>query len=262
MVAYLIKIEGYLTEKMQQIRDFFAGFFYLIKGFKRLIDKRLWHFIAAPLLLNICIFIGLYQLAIHFYLEFQHWINHLLPHWLHWLDLFAWAVFFLAYLVVLIYGFTFITNLLGAPFYSFLSEKVEILQGQHHLPALSFGQMIFKLLPYALKQNLRLLFYYLPRAIGCLILCLVPFVSLFATIIWFLFNSWSLNLTYLSYPLENHQFSWSEKKQFVAKRKGLSLGFGVAVTIATMIPLVNLLTMPAAVIGATLIWMDSNISEH
>ena len=38
--------------------------------------------------------------------------------------------------------------------------------------------------------------------------------------------------------------------------RGLSLGFGAAVTAAMMVPVLNFLVMPAAVAGATLLWLD------
>ena len=37
---------------------------------------------------------------------------------------------------------------------------------------------------------------------------------------------------------------------------GLALGFGAGVTVITIVPGLNLVAMPAAVIGATLLWCD------
>jgi CysZ protein len=42
----------------------------------------------------------------------------------------------------------------------------------------------------------------------------------------------------------------------VAKKRFLNLGFGSAVSVATMTPILNFLVMPAAVAGATALWIE------
>ena len=48
---------------------------------------------------------------------------------------------------------------------------------------------------------------------------------------------------YIDYPADNHKKRWQ------------SLGFGGIVYLVLLIPVVNLLMMPAAVAGATLFWV-------
>jgi CysZ protein len=42
----------------------------------------------------------------------------------------------------------------------------------------------------------------------------------------------------------------------VSQKRFLNLGFGSAVSVATMTPFLNFLVMPAAVAGATALWVD------
>jgi CysZ protein len=53
----------------------------------------------------------------------------------------------------------------------------------------------------------------------------------------------------------NHGLRSREQKRRLGEKRFLSMGFGGAVTIATMTPILNFLVMPAAVAGATAMWV-------
>lgn len=93
-----------------------------------------------------------------------------------------------------------------------------------------------------------------------MILFLIPGVNLGAPVIWFIFSAWMLSLEYGDYPMGNHDISFAEQKKRVAKKRFLNLGFGGAVSVATMTPILNFLVMPAAVAGATAMWVE-NLKE-
>ena len=54
----------------------------------------------------------------------------------------------------------------------------------------------------------------------------------------------------------NHGLRADEQKLCLRKKRLMSLGFGGAVSVATMIPVLNFLVMPAAVAGATAMWVE------
>jgi CysZ protein len=54
----------------------------------------------------------------------------------------------------------------------------------------------------------------------------------------------------------NHGLRFGEQKKRLRQKRFLSLGFGGAVSIAVMIPVLNFLAMPAAVAGATAMWVE------
>ncbi len=55
--------------------------------------------------------------------------------------------------------------------------------------------------------------------------------------------------------MENHKIHFSQARVELKKKRIISLGFGMAVMFTTIIPLINLLVMPAAVAGATAMWV-------
>jgi CysZ protein len=65
-------------------------------------------------------------------------------------------------------------------------------------------------------------------------------------------------IQYCDYPMDNNKVSFRQMKVMLAERRLTSLSFGAIVQIGMMIPLVNLIMMPAAVIGATLFWCEEH----
>ena len=54
----------------------------------------------------------------------------------------------------------------------------------------------------------------------------------------------------------NHKVKFSEQRRLQRKNRLFSLGFGGVTMGASMIPLVNFIVMPTAVIAATMIWVE------
>ena len=228
---------------------------YLFEGFKLIVKPGLKRYVAIPLFLNIVLFIVLFFLARHFIREFNAWFMHFLPAWLHWLSAVLWVLFFLSFFLVLVYTFVMLANLISAPFNSLLAEKVELYLTGKSLEQRSFMENI-KDVPRIIGRQLVILGYYLPRAFLILILFFIPIVHIFAAFLWFLFNAWFMSLTYLDYPTDNHRIPLSEVKTWMRQRRWQTLGFGISILVGTMIPIINLFTMPAAVAAATKFWVE------
>ena len=62
-------------------------------------------------------------------------------------------------------------------------------------------------------------------------------------------------LLYIDYPADNNKMSWQDMLAWLRQKRWQSLGFGGITYLALMIPVVNVLMMPAAVAGATLFWV-------
>ena len=60
---------------------------------------------------------------------------------------------------------------------------------------------------------------------------------------------------YVDYQADNDKVSFIDMLRWMKGRRGLSLGFGLPVYFGMLIPLVNLLVMPAAVAGSTILWV-------
>ena len=116
-------------------------------------------------------------------------------------------------------------------------------------------------IPRMLKRQWRFLMYYIPKAILCLVLFFIPIIHMAAGFIWFAFNSWMMAIQYLDYPMDNHKINFYHMRIVLAEQRALSMGFGCAVMLCSMIPLINFVVMPAAVIGATQLYCDHFLSS-
>lgn len=230
------------------------GIDYLLQGFSLIFEKQLRAYIIVPILINIALFITMFSLGIHYFHHLILWINHLLPHWLHWLQWLLWIFFGLLIFALYAYTFTLLTNLIGTPFNTFLAEKVELyLTGK--TSASSSWQATLKSIPRSLHRQFQLIIYYLLRASILLLLSFIPIIHLFAAIAWFLFTAWMLTVQYMDYPMDNHHISFLQLRQALQQKKLLSLSFGIATLIFIYIPIINLFVMPAAVAGATAMYI-------
>ncbi|MEE9596788.1 MAG: EI24 domain-containing protein, partial [Acidiferrobacterales bacterium] len=108
----------------------------------------------------------------------------------------------------------------------------------------------------SLASELRKLIYLLAMILLPLIVTFIPIINLLAPLLWLVATSWLLALEYLAYPLENQGMRFSEVRRYAKTRRLLSFSFGAAVLLATVMPLVNLAIMPAAVAGATVMWFE------
>ncbi len=237
-------------------KGFHSGVQYFFQGWRLLGEPAIRPFVIVPFFINLVVFVLLITLTWHEFDRLNAWLLNLLPHWLQWLTWLIWPIFFITLLGVIFYTFTMVANVLAAPFNGFLAEKVEKHLCGGLLTESSGFTAFLKEIPLALGRECQKLLYYLPRALGLLILFFIPLVSIAAAVFWFLFNAWMMTLQYGDYPMENHRIPFKKTRQQSADERGVALGFGIAVLIASMIPIVNFLVMPAAVCGGTAMWVD------
>jgi len=232
-----------------------TGAGYLLQGLRLILRPGLKRYLIVPITINILIFSGLIWLGFN---QFELLFDRFLPEtsWLHYFRWVLWPLLALAILLILFYTFTVIANLLAAPFNGILAAKVEqTLTGV--APPESPDNWVAGVIP-GLLSELRKLVYFLIRAIPLLLLFLVPGVQLAAPFLWIAFNAWFFALEYLDYPMSNHGMLFKEQMQQLRKTRMAALGFGGAVTLMMLIPILNFLVMPAAVAGATIFWCSSN----
>ncbi len=234
-----------------------GGVAYFSEGFRLIKQPGLRLFVIAPMILNTLIF---YWMVTASYDLFGGWMTSLmsyLPDWLGFLEWLFWPLYAVAIVMILAYCFVAVANLIGSPFYGVLSEKVEReLTGQDPESDDDWRELIATI-PRSIGRELRKLLYYLPRAIPLLLIGVLPIpgVNLIGAAAWFLFSSWMMTLQYVDYPADNNKMSFSDLKQFASERRWSSLSFGMLVYGVAMIPLVNLVAVPAAVCGATAFWV-------
>lgn len=232
-----------------------SGPHYLRHGLKLVLSPGLRLFVLLPLAINLVLFVGLIYFAGH---EFSLWVNQLmptLPGWLSFLNYILWPLFMILVLLMVFFTFTMVANIIAAPFNGFLAEKVEVvLRGTDDFPPFSWAELA-AIVPRTLSRELRKLGYYLPRALGLLVLSFIPGVNLIAAPLWLVFGVWMMAIQYIDYPADNHKMSWQDMLAWLRSKRWASLSFGGVVYLVLLIPVVNVLMMPAAVAGATLFWV-------
>ena len=235
------------------MKDLWAGLGYMSAGFGLLRRPGLRRFVAVPLLINILLFAGLIWWAYGWVDGFSRYLTGWLPEWLSWLNYVVLPVFVLTSLVIIFYGFSIVANLIAAPFNGLLAEAVECELTGKTLDS-GWRQVLADVLP-SLFSELRKLAYFALRAIPLLLLMLVPLVNVGASVLWVLFGAWMMTVQYMDYPMANHRLFFKEQRARLRKRPLLAWSFGGLVMLFTMIPLLNFFVMPAAVAGATLMWV-------
>jgi CysZ protein len=228
----------------------------LFRGLKLIATPGLRRFVAIPLAINILLFtLSIWVLVQQFSPLVEKWLSYL-PDWLGWLEWFFWLVFAIAAILLVFYTFSLLANLIAAPFNGLLAEAVEKHLTGQPLPPGGSLVTVMKGAPAALVDELRKIAYFLLRAIPLLILFWIPLLNLAAPLLWALFSAWMMAVEYCDYPMGNHDMRFAEQRARLRQRKLLSLGFGGATLVATLIPVFNFLVMPAAVAGATSLWVE------
>ncbi|WP_237066284.1 sulfate transporter CysZ [Microbulbifer guangxiensis] len=249
----------------------------LVRGARLLTRRELRPFIIIPLLINLVLFIALSALMLSQISGLADYLSSLLSHspvntenmsWWRaimakgaaWAaDAFQWLAWLIAIAVVVlflfVYGYAFgiITNIIAAPFNGFLAEKVEELLTGRAPPPEPLLSMVWR----TIGRELRKLMYFIGWGIVIFIIAMLTSWTVFIpAVLGGLWGAWCMAIQYVDYPLDNHQRPFAELKSVLRRRKFTSLGFGGAVMLAKMVPVLNIFVMPAAVAGGTVLWVE------
>lgn len=210
-------------------------------------------YVIMPLGINLVLFGALIWYGYSLFYPLVEWMMSFVPGWLDFIEWLIWLFFGTLAAVTVFFSFTPIANIIAAPFNALMAEKIEIhLTGRALSSNISFARMALD----AIGSQLRKLVYILLWALGLFLVSLIPVINLVAPLLWVVFGSWLLSLEYFDYPMGNHDLVFDEEKRLLRERRGIALGFGGGVMVLTSIPIVNFITMPIAVAGATLLWVE------
>jgi len=236
------------------MKDFLAGFGFVLEGLRLIRKPVLRRFVIIPLLINLLVFGGLIGVAWHYFGLLMDQLLGYLPEWLHWLQYVLWPLFAVSVGLVIFYTFSITANLIAAPFNGLLAEAVEKHLTGQPLPEASWKRIVREIVP-ALVAEVKKILYYVLRAIPIGLLFVIPGVNVAAPALWTLFNGWMLSLEYLDYPMANHHLLFPEPRRRLKSRRMLGLGFGLGSLLFTLVPVLNFVAMPASVAGATALWV-------
>ncbi|MFT7387955.1 MAG: CysZ protein [Candidatus Endobugula sp.] len=235
-----------------------SGLSYLSQGASLLLKPGMKRFVLIPFVANCIVFIILTMSLISHFSILQDWFTSLFPSWswISYLVTFLTGLFIFFVLLIYGYSFTLLTNIIAAPFYGRLAEKLEASICGESVPEESIINMTLR----TLRREMVKLFYFISRGllllIGLLLLSFIPLLNLFVPLIALLWGTWVMTLQYIDYPADNHQMPFSRLRERLKQQRLSSIGFGGVIMVASMIPVINIFIMPIAVAGGTLFWIN------
>jgi len=230
-----------------------SGALYFLRGVRLIFAPGIRAYVIGPLLVNIVLFSAITYFGAA---QFQELLDWLLPDWLDWLTVVLLPLFVITALVMVFFTFSLIGNLIAAPFNGLLAEAVECHITGKPIGAGGGWKKMLADVGHSIASELRKLAYIVLRGIPVLLLFVIPGLNLAAPVIWILFGAWMMAISFVDYPMANHGLTFPEQRRQLGQRRYLALGFGGATMFALAIPLVNLLVIPAAVAGATILWVE------
>jgi len=226
---------------------------YLVRGAKLLRHPALLKFVTIPLAINTLIFASLLGIGFSYISDLMTAMLAQIPDWLGFIAWILWPLIVITVGLISGYLFTSVALIIASPFNALLAEKAEELVTGEPVDALEGIGAALLSIPKSVLRELAKLLYYLPMALLALLLSLIPGVGALA---WLLLGAWMMSIQFVDYPMDNHQLDFTEVKRAVRSRRLSSLGFGGLVALCTGIPLLNFFVVPAAVVGATLLWCE------
>lgn len=239
--------------------NFASGARYFVRGLGLLLHPRLRWFVLVPIAINCLLFVALTAAMLKYFGHLADW-QLPLPEILQFLEkTLKWVAWFLIVVVVLIaygYSFNIITTIFAAPFYGLLSQKTEELVTGRTVE----DEPLLKMVLRTMLRELQKLMYFITRGIFIflvmLLLGLTFILNIFVPVVGTLWSAWSMAIQYVDYAADNHQTDFVMLRKMLRKRRYSSVGFGGTVMLCSMVPVLNIIAMPAAVIGGTLFWVN------
>ncbi|MEM9255990.1 MAG: sulfate transporter CysZ [Pseudomonadota bacterium] len=236
--------------------DLATGASYLARGARMLRHPSLRLFVIIPLLVNVVIFATAWGIGFSYLVTLMDWLIAKLPSWLSFVEWILWPLLAITSALITGYLFTAVALIVASPFNALLAEKAEELITGRPVDSLEGLAAALWSVPRGVVRELIKLLYYIPMALLVLVLSIVPGINAFAPFLWFLLGAWMMSLQFLDYPMDNHQLSFAEVKLAAQDRRLSSMGFGGLVALCAGVPIVNFFVVPAAVVGATLLWCE------
>ncbi len=236
--------------------------FYVLRGASFVWNhKVLWKYAAAPIAISVLILGASYILLYNLFFD---WVGGAVPEQWYWQVLYYFLVVIVSLILIVVFFFLFtrIASALSAPFNELIAQKTEELtRGAYEDSPFSFIQLL-KDSGRSIGHAFRILGVYIFLQILLLPLWLIPGIGapLFS-VASMLLSAYMLSYEYLGYPLDRRRYSFKEKRRFLKDRLRPNLGFGLGCLALASIPLVNILLIPAAVAGGTLLYLDLNPTD-
>lgn len=224
-----------------------------ISGFSLIRRPGLRRYFVVPVLINTLVLSVI--LGVTFF-NFNAWVEGIMnwfPDWMSMLYWLVWGVSFLVLLVLVLFGFTVIANIIASPFNALLSIRVEeLLTGRPPQSQVS----PWLVLPRTIAREFGKVLYMLPRLVGLVVITIVPVINVVSPLLWILFGAWMMAVEYSDYGADNNDLSFRDLRRRLSRHRLHALMFGLPAYLLLTVPLVNLILMPVGVAGGTRFWVE------
>ncbi len=238
------------------VGDFFAGIWLLLRGFGMYArSPRLMLIGLVPALIAFVLLAGGFLALVMWDSRIAVWLTPYADGWASGLRETARAIVEIAllgaWLLLSVLLFTAITLVIGQPFYEAISKSVDDKLGG--LPD-EINVPFWRTLPRNIVESVRLVVVTASAAAVIFLVELIPVAGqIIGPLLGALLGGWAIVLELTGVPFERRGLRLRHRRQMLRARRSLALGFGVAAFVCFLIPGVDILIMPAAVAGATLL---------
>lgn len=175
-----------------------------------------------------------------------------------------WVIELIAALLIVLLGLVLVllmSSVLAAPFNDALSEAVEHILTGKPAPPFSFRRMLADIARTVRLELGKALLYAVVVGPMFLASFVVPGVGQVISLVGFALTAIYLGIDYVDWPAARRDWSVGDRVRFTRRQLPAVAGFGTGVWVFLFIPLVNLLFMPAAVAGGTMLFVDLELGE-
>lgn len=148
-------------------------------------------------------------------------------------------------------SFIALTLLIGGPFYEHIAEQAEQQLG---LDTSGDGAGLARQVGRGVRDSLKLVLVALIGAVVLLVIGFVPVAGQIAgAVLGALFGAWVISLEMVGLVFQRRGLAFGERHRRLREHKAMTLGFGLPAYLLCLVPVLQLLIIPAAVVGGTLL---------
>ena len=230
--------------------------YYLAKGFGLLLQPGIRRYVIMPLLINFVLFTVFIIFGIA---QFNDWATAYiptLPDWLQWIEWLLWPIFLISFIAIGFFISLMLANLIAAPFNSLLAEALlSKLRPGAIAPPLGLIATL-KAVPTEVSSEIKKFGHFAIRSLPLLILFLIPGINIVAPFLWLAFSAWVLAVENLEFPMSAAGLLFNDIRRELGRQRLATLSFGGVVLLISVIPVINFFTLPIAIAGASVFYVE------
>jgi CysZ protein len=211
---------------------------------------RILGWLLPPLLITLVLDVAAFYFAFGW---LRDWIGSVMPSSgaMAWLKPGIDVLGAIAIVFVLGWSFAWLFLVLASPFQDFISAAVEReTRGTVGAEPEGFRGFLRSITKSALQAAV--------LAVATLLFLVVGLVPVIGPVLVFLWSASVLGYSFVAIPSGRVAQGLRKRLAFARQHRGAVLGLGTAITLVSMVPLVNVLCMPVFVVAGTLLFLDGS----